>query len=197
MKKLETIVKAVETVNNETLKNIIHNDNVDIESLSKRDKLAVLAINEIAKSVDSNTRFTVFDCNYKYSKNVAKNVYLIDYACVITSDDETKRAIQIYFKSNSKLDNVYFDFCTSCKKTCKEALKALETDTMKIISNEKTTTFKHVDFNIADKVIKQIIAVIKADIVIKKSSEKKTTKRKAENKKAEAEAVVENVEQTA
>lgn len=197
MKKLETIIKSLETVNNDTLKNIVNNANINIEALTKRDKLAILIINEIAKAVDSATRLVVFDCNYKYSKNVQKKNYLVDYASVICSDDETKRAIQIYFKSNSKLDTAYFDFCTSCKKTCKENLLALATDEMKVTSNDKTTVFKHVTYENADKVIKQIIAIIKADSIVKKNDSKKTEVKRKANKKTEVETVIETVEQTA
>ena len=80
MKKLETLKKALEAENiNETLTNIINCDNVNVETLTEREKFATLIYSELAKALNNKTNQLLLDCNYAQSKNHISNQYLVTY----------------------------------------------------------------------------------------------------------------------
>ena len=79
MKKLATLKKTLEAENiNETLTNIINNENVDVETLSEREKFSTLIYSELAKELNNRTNELLLDANYKQSKFHNSEQYKVD-----------------------------------------------------------------------------------------------------------------------
>lgn len=172
MKKLETLRKEVATINNETLTNIINNNNVDVETLTEREKLAVLVFAEMSKALTNTKQTLLLDCNFANSKfhnktDESENIYLVDYFCLVSNDDINTRLMQFYFTATK--ENVYFRICTSCKKATREQFTALA-ETLKFKVNydkktnrAKTSERKQIAYDEICKVVKDVLAVLSND----------------------------------
>ena len=142
MKKLETILKAMETVDAEALKSIINNKNVDAETLTEKQKLAVLVFDEMQKALTNKKQTLLLDCNFENSKfhnkaDEADNQWLVDYFCLVSNDDVNTRLMQFYFSATK--ENIFFRICTSCKKVTREQFTELEDSLQfKVLYNKKT-----------------------------------------------------------
>ena len=126
MKKLETLVKNFETLTEETLTKIVNCPDVDVTTLTDREKFSCLVFAEMQKALDAKTYELLLDCNYplsnmhnKSERQLAKGqtpVWLVDYYRLVSKGDKQKSLIQIYVTANPKSGSVKFNLCTSCAK---------------------------------------------------------------------------------
>ena len=93
MKKVTELMNELKSENiNDTLGDIIGNDDITLNSLTEKEKFAVLLFRELKKAFDNDKLELVLDCNYKQSKLSTSKV---DYYRVI--DKLTKASYaQIY-----------------------------------------------------------------------------------------------------
>jgi hypothetical protein len=155
MKKLETLKKTLETVDSETLKAIIENDDVIIEALTNAEKMSVLMFNEIAKAINCKEYKIVLDCNYANSKN--KTLLVTYYRLAVANC-----MIQVYCNTRNA-----FRICTSaneanrCKFATLENELHFKTKYNKERTRAKTTERINIAYDEIVSVIKQVIAVLK------------------------------------
>lgn len=182
MKKLATLKKTLEAENiNETLTNIINNENVDVETLSEREKFATLIYSELAKELNNRTNELLLDANYKQSKFHNSDNYKVDYFRYISKDTTQSTMIQIYVSANAKKATCKFSICFSCAKTVREQQKALEENNFTVVYNNKTNRAKttkrtNIDYTELVSIIKTVCAIFasaNAKNIDKTESEKK------------------------
>ena len=172
MKKLETLLKAVDNVDAKTLADIINNNNVDAETLTTKQKLAVLVFDEMQKALTNKKQTLLLDCNFENSKfhnkaDEADNQYLVDYFCLVSNDDVNTRLMQFYFSATK--DSVFFHICTSCKKVTREQFAQLEDSLQfKVLYNKKTqqaktSERKRVTYDEVVAVVKDVLAVLASE----------------------------------
>ena len=155
MKKLDTLKKALENIENEALANIINNEDVELDALSKNEKLFVLMYEEITKALDCKDYKIVLDCNYANSKN---SVLRVDYFRLAVANC----MIQVYCTAKCT-----FSICTSANKANREKFKTLEdelhfvTKYDKKTQRAKTTQRNAIAYEDIVNVIKQVIAILK------------------------------------
>ena len=165
MKKLATLKKTLEAENiNETLKNIINNNNVDVETLSEREKFSTLIYAELAKELNNRTNELLLDANYKQSKFHNSEQYKVDYFRYISKDTAQSTMIQIYVSANAKKATCKFSICFSCAKTVRAQQKALEDNNFTVVYNNKTNRAKttkrtNIDYTELISVIKTVCAI--------------------------------------
>jgi hypothetical protein len=153
MKKIDTLKKELENISNEELKNIINNENVDIDSLSDFEKLSVLMYRELSKAINNKKYNLLLDCNYANSKN---EILLVDYYRLAVANS----MIQVYVRKNS------FRICTSASKSNREKFSQLENELHFITKYDKKTnrakTTERINISYEDivSVIKQVIAIL-------------------------------------
>ena len=155
MKKLETLKKTLATVDNETLSNIINNNDVDIDSLTEFEKLSVLMYAEFEKALRTKEHKLLLDCNFEDSKNVQKNVLLVDYYRLAVNNC----MIQVYVKQN------YFNVYTSASKANREQFAQLEelkfvTKYDKKTNRAKTSHRDKISYDELVEIVKSVIAVL-------------------------------------
>ena len=163
MKKLETLKTTLETVSNETLAQIIANEDVKPEELTAAEKLSVLMYAELAKALKTKEHQLLLDCNYADSKNAQNGVLLVDYYRLATHGS----MIQIYVKRNS------FSVCTSASKANREQFAALDdlqfvTKYDKKTGRAKTTQRNGIAYDDIVSVVKSVIAVLENTATAKK-----------------------------
>lgn len=164
MKKIETIKKALENISNETLAQIINNENVDIETLTDNEKKYVLFFAEIEKAINTKDYKIVLDCNYANSKN---NVLRVDYYRLAVANC----MIQVYCNARDT-----FSICTSANQANREKFKTLENELHfttkydKKTNRAKTTQRNAIAYDDIVSVIKQVIAVLKETATEKQSN---------------------------
>ena len=171
MKKLETILKTLESISNEALAEIVKNDDIDIEALTDNEKKYILFFAEIAKAVNTKDYAIVLDCNYANSKN---SVLRVDYYRLAVANC----MIQVYCNARNT-----FSICTSANQANREKFATLEdelhftTKYDKKTNRAKTTQRNAIAYDEIVNVLKQVIAVLKETATEKQS--------KAETEKAE------------
>lgn len=174
MKKLETIKKALETVTNEALADIINNDNIDIETLTDNEKKFVLMFAEIEKAINTKDYKIVLDCNFANSKN---SVLRVDYYRLAVANC----MIQVYCNARDT-----FSICTSANQANREKFKTLEdslhfvTKYDKKTNRAKTTQRNAIAYEDICEVIKQVIAILK-ETATEKQNEAKQSEAKQSN----------------
>lgn len=173
MKKLETILKAVENAdavellrNHLTLDEAIEyfeSDDIIKEEIKRKQLLSMLVFDELKKALDKKDKFTLkLDANIEFSKMHNNCKYLVDYYSLLDSDN--KRVVQIYVTTTK--DNVFFRLCTSCRSdvrnTFEDNMTALQFEIMrdKKTNRAKTTQRCNVSYNEIVDVIKSVIAVL-------------------------------------
>ena len=155
MKKLDTLKKELETIENAKIAEYIDNENVDIDTLTNNEKLFVLMFNEIAKAINTKDYKIVLDCNYANSKN---SVLRVDYYRLAVANC----MIQVYCNAKHT-----FSICTSANQANREKFKTLENDLHFITKYDKktqrakTTQRNAIAYDEITSVIKQVIAVLK------------------------------------
>lgn len=162
MKKLEEIMQLAQE--NGDFAKIVKNCDIVSNTLTISEKIACIAINEIAVAVNDDCHKIVFDCNFKQSRQTALKV---DYARVVDSQ-KNNSVLQLYAHCNTK--KIVFDICFSCKKAdialynsdiAKELNICVAFD--KKTSRAKTAYLKGVDYvNIVDT-IKKLLALLASD----------------------------------
>ena len=173
MKKLETILKAVETVDAiETLRNHLtldeaieyfESDDIIREEIKRKQLLSMLVFDELKKALDKKDKFTLkLDANIEFSKMHNNCKYLVDYYSLLDSDN--KRVVQIYVTTTK--DNVYFKICTSCRNnvrnTFEDNMESLQFEILrdKKTNRAKTTQRCNVSYDEVVNVVKNVIAVL-------------------------------------
>ena len=157
MKKLETLKKELETVTDETLANIINNNDVIVKSLSQFERLSVLMFAELEKALRTKEHKLILDCNYANSKNADLKV---DYYRLAIANS----MIQIYVRQNS------FRICTSASKANREKFAELEeqlqfkTKYDKKTNRAKTTERLNISYDDIVNVTKQVIAILESTV---------------------------------
>jgi hypothetical protein len=125
-KKLETLVKNFETLTDDILNEIVNCPDVDVTTLSEREKFSCLVFEEMRKALETKTHTLMLDCNYpqsnmhnKSEKQLAKGQepqWLVDYYRLCSKEGKQKSLIQIYVKANPRSGTCKFTLCTSCAK---------------------------------------------------------------------------------
>ncbi len=125
-KKLETLVKNFETLTDDILNEIVNCPDVDVTTLTDREKFSCLVFSEMRKALDTKSHELMLDCNYplsgmhnKSEKQLAKGQepqWLVDYYRLVSKGDKPKSLIQIYVSANPKNGSCKFSLCTSCAK---------------------------------------------------------------------------------
>ena len=167
MKTMNTLIKNVETMTEDTLYNVIECTHVDFNKLTRKEKQSFLALNEVKKAIDGKKYTLVFDCDFETSKfhnkaDESENQYLVDYACVVSNTDINTRLLQIYATSIG--DTTYFRICTTCKKALREAnfLESFGFKTRydKKTGRAKTTERKNIEYDTLVLAIKNVLATL-------------------------------------
>lgn len=168
MKKLDTLKKALESIENEALESIIDNVDVDVDTLTKSEKLFVLMFAEIEKALRTKEHRLVLDCNYSNSKN---EVLRVDYYRLAIANS----MIQIYCKTNCT-----FAVCTSASKANREQFKTLENELHFVTKYDtktqraKTTQRSNIAYEDIVNVVKSVIAVLENTATQKAQKEEST-----------------------
>lgn len=142
MKQMNTIVKEVDKMTEDTLYSVIEDTHVDFEKLTRKQKQSFLALNEIRKAIVNSKYDFFFDCDFENSdfhnaKKIAngEDKYLVDYACIVSRQNTGKRLLQIYATS---FDNyTHFKVCTTCEEAFRLS-NVFETIGYKTLTNTKT-----------------------------------------------------------
>ena len=134
-KKLETLVKNFETLTDDVLNEIVNCPDVDVSTLTEREKFSCLVFDEMRKALDTKTHQLVLDCNdpqsnmhNKSDKQLEKGQepqWLVDYYRLISKEGTQKSLIQIYVSANPKSGTCKFRLCTSCARDNLEQFIAL------------------------------------------------------------------------
>jgi hypothetical protein len=179
MKKIETLVKAVEKMTVADFKEHLQlkevkecfeyvNEENFASAISTNDLLAILVIKELEKALSVTTKNKnvyklVADVNYIKSNRHKHSSYKLNECSLLASDDS--RALHIYLKCNAKKNEVYCDICTSCKdttaKTFENNFDALQFIVKRDKNNcAKTSVRKKIDYNDIVDVSKLVLAVL-------------------------------------
>ena len=126
MKQLKTLVKEVESMNDDMLYSVVECEHVSSDTLTKKEKQSFLALNEVRKAVVNSKYDFFFDCDFATSDfhsekkvKAGEAKYLVDYACVTSKADVNTRLLQIYATSIG--ETTYFRICTTCKEALRNA----------------------------------------------------------------------------
>ena len=198
-KKLETLANDFETLTDDILNEIVNCPDVDVTTLSEREKFSCLVFQQMSRALDNKSYRLVLDCNYpqsnmhnKSDKQLAKGQaqqWLVDYYRLISREGKQKSLIQIYVAANPKNGTCKFRLCTSCAKDNLEQFIALRDELHfepvgKKNGGAKTTQRNGVDYDDLVNVCKAVTAILS-----------NTEKAKAEAKKAAKEEVEEDTEE--
>lgn len=200
-KKLDNLLKDYEALTDEILAEIVNCPDIDVTSLTDREKFSCLVFQQMSRALDTKAHKLMLDCNYpqsnmhnKSDKQLAKGQepqWLVDYYRLVSRDGKQKSLIQIYVKTNPAKGTCLFDLCTSCAKGNLEQFVALQDELhfepvgKKGGEGAKTTRRLNVTYEELVDVCKAVVAVLA-----------NTEKAKAEAKKqAKAEEADEDTEE--
>lgn len=196
-KKIETLVKMLAELTDDSLTEMIANENIDVSTLSEREKFSVLVFEEMKKAIDNKDRELLLDCNYaksgfhnKTEKQLAKgqeNTWLVDYYRVVTRGDVQKSIIQVYVYPDVKKGSCRFNLSTSCEKVAREQFAALEDELNFHIKKRPDGTARwteraNVGYDELVNVVTQVCAVLSASTKIREEKKKDTEEKKNTNK---------------
>lgn len=177
MKKLETLVKTLATLDDATLDSIVHSDDVDVSTLTENEKFSVLIFAELEKALKTNDAFLTLDANYEQSKFHQSEQYKVDYYRLVSNDTKNATMIQFYVHASAKNATCKFRLCTSCARVNREQFEALENELHFIVKRDaktqraKTTERKNVDYSELCDVVKSVCAVLANSAKIDKQSD--------------------------
>lgn len=96
-KTLEDLMKAFETLTDDTIAEIVGNENISSKTLVESEKLSVLIFDELSKALTTEDRQLVLDCNFPKSKfhnrtakqieNGLENEYLVNYFRLVSNNN--------------------------------------------------------------------------------------------------------------
>ena len=145
MKTLKTLANALATLDIKTLDSLVHCADVDVKLLSDKEKFCVLIYDELSKAINTKDYTLLLDCNYSQSKNVAQNVYKVDYFRLVSNDTKHASMIQFYTRDvNVKSATCNFLLCTSCARTVREAFIAHNFNSRANDTTQVKTTYESV-----------------------------------------------------
>ena len=203
---INELAEELITVTDDTLQNILgENENIDITTLSNKEKYCLLVYRELAKALEGKNRHLILDANYEKSgfhnkteKQLAKgqcNQWLVDYYRVV--DDAGDSMIQVYTKrTNYKTGDISFALCTSCAEMNREQLSALEEEMRFAIARDKQgrakTSYKEdISYYGVGEVVKTVCAVLEntdnAKAAVREEKEKAKAEARAKREAAKAE----------
>lgn len=193
-KKLENLVKDFETLTDDILNEIVNCPDVDVSTLSDREKFACLVFQQMSRALENKSYKLMLDCNYpqsnKHNKSDAQLAkgqspeWLVDYYRLVSKEGKQKSLIQIYVKTNPKNGTCLFDLCTSCAKANLEQFIALRDELhfepvgKKGGEGAKTTRRMNVPYD-------DLVAVCKAVTAILATTEKQKAEAKKQDKEDE------------
>ena len=199
-KKLETLVKDFETLTDDILNEIVNCPDVDVSTLSDREKFSCLVFEQMQRALETKAYRLMLDCNYPQSNKHNKSEkqlqkgqepeWLVDYYRLVSKEGKQKSLIQIYVKTNPKNGTCLFDLCTSCAKDNLAQFLALQDELnfepvgKRGGEGAKTTRRLNVTYDDLVSVCKAVTAILY-----------NTEKAKAEAKKQAKEEVVETTEE--
>lgn len=193
-KKLETLVKDFETLTDDILNEIVNCPDVDVSTLSDREKFSCLVFQQMQRALETKAHTLMLDCNYpesnkhnKSDKQLAKGQspeWLVDYYRLVSKTGKQKSLIQIYVKTNPKNGTCLFDLCTSCAKNNLEQFNALKDELHfepvgKKDGGTKTTRRMNVPYDMLVDVCKAVTAIL-ADTERARAEAKKQAKEEVE-----------------
>jgi hypothetical protein len=186
-KKLENLVKDFETLTDDILNEIVDCPDVDVTTLSEREKFSCLVFQQMQRALETKSHKLMLDCNYplsnmhnKSDKQLAKGQepqWLVDYYRLVSKEGKQKSLIQIYVLANPKAGTCKFKLCTSCAKENLEQFIALRDELHfepvgKKSGGAKTTQRLGVDYTELVDVCKAVTAIL-ANTVKKQEEAKK------------------------
>lgn len=174
-KKLETLKKDFETLTDEILAEIVNCSNIDVSTLTDREKFSCLVFQQMSRALDNKAYTLMLDCNYpqsnkhnKSEKQLAKGQtpeWLVDYYRLVSKAGKQKSLIQIYVSANPKSGTCKFSLCTSCAKDNLAQFIALRDELQfepvgKKDGGAKTTRRMNVDYDDLVSVCKAVCAIL-------------------------------------
>ena len=172
MKNINTIIKNVEAMTEDTLYSVIEDTHVNFDELTRREKQSFLTLCEVKKAVENSKYSLVFDCDFETSKfhdekkqKDGSAQYLIDYACIVSKTDVNTRLLQIYTTSTNT--ETYFRICTTCKEALRNA-KVFESFGFKTrfdtkTGRAKTTQRTNIAYTDIVSCIKNVLSILEED----------------------------------
>lgn len=142
---LTDVKKLVELATVENCKNILANDDIFIDSLTKSELLKVVIYNEIKKALDNDTHEAILQCNFDCTQHQESNAYnLIRF---VEKAKHQNALTNIYI--TVKKDTVFCKCTVSANKVYQEALskanynivKHFKTVELKDLANEIKTLY--------------------------------------------------------
>jgi hypothetical protein len=194
-KKLENLVKDFEALTDETLNEIVNCPDIEVDTLSDREKFSCLVFQQMSRALDNKAYRLMLDCNYPQSNKHNKSPkqlekgqepeWLVDYYRLVSKEGKQKSLIQIYVKANPKSGTCMFDLCTSCAKDNLEQFIALRDELHfepvgKKDGGAKTTRRMNVSYD-------ELVAVCKAVTAILATTEKQKAEAKKHKEEVEEE----------
>lgn len=174
-KKLENLKKDFETLTDELLAEIVDCSDIDVSTLSDREKFSCLVFQQMQRALETKTHTLMLDCNYPHSNKHNKSPkqlekgqtpeWLVDYYRLVGKDDKQKSLIQIYVSANPKSGTCKFSLCTSCAKDNLAQFIALRDELQfepvgKKDGGAKTTRRMNVDYDDLVAVCKAVTAIL-------------------------------------
>lgn len=173
---LENLIKNFETLTDDAVNEIVHCEDVDVTTLSDREKFACLVFEELQKALDTKSYKLLLDCNYpqsnmhnKSDKQLQKGQepqWLVDYYRLVSKEGSQKSLIQLYTRINLKSGKCKFNLYTSCAKDNLAQFLSLRDElqfvpvTKKGGEVAKTTRRMDVDYTEVVDVCKAVCAVL-------------------------------------
>ena len=191
---LEELVKRLETLTDDDLNEIVDCPDVDVTTLSDREKFSCLVFEELRKALETKYHKLLLDCNYPQSnmhnkspKQLEKGQepqWLVDYYRLVSTEGKQKSLIQIYVLANPKSGTCKFKLCTSCAANNLAQFLALRDELLfepvgkKKEGGAKTTQRNSVDYTELVDVCKSVVAILlnteRAKAEAKAAKEKKS-----------------------
>lgn len=196
MKKIETLRKELETINNNDLAAMIGNSkNVDVESLSDKEKLCILIYNEYAKSLNNKSTQILLNCDCADAKDTTTST---DYFKILDSENRSIARCYIHVKKNSVTTDLRF---TARKKILEreDDIKALQFVTYRYPEGSKNAgkarncERQAIPYDEFIRVAKAIVPILLDTKVTAKKIEEEAPVKKTAKKTAKKVAPVETV----
>lgn len=194
-KNLENLVKDFETLTDDILNEIVNCPDIDVSTLSDREKFACLVFKQMSRALETKAHKLMLDCNYPQSnmhnksdkqlKNGQSPRWLVDYFRLVSKEGKQKSLIQIYVHANPKDGTCKFRLCTSCAKDNLAQFEALQDELHfepvgKKDGGTKTTQRNGIDYT-------ELVDVCKAVCAILSNTEKAKAEAKKQDKEEETE----------
>ena len=139
------IKKLVELATIENVKNILANDDIFVESLTKSELLKVVIYNEIKKAIDNDTHTAILQCNYDCTQHNESNAYnlirfveIAKHQNALTNIYITVKQDKVFCKCTVSSNKVYQDALAKADYNIVKHFKVVE---LKDLTNEIKTLY--------------------------------------------------------